>query len=93
MKKFTLRLTDKDYEILNLKAISSNLNKTDLLRLLIRTCFVDDLKDFDNILKDLLISRKYLTNSLNQLARAGHDVNNFREVEKELIKLWQSLVE
>lgn len=93
IKDLSLRLNEEDYILLKIKAEESNLTKNAFLRKIIKLSYVEDIKDFNSNLKDLFILYKSISNNLNQLARAGHDIKNFKEIEKELKQLWQSLVE
>lgn len=90
-KNLSIRLDEKDYKTLEINSKAFEKNKNELIRELIRKADIDDIKAFNENLKEVLILKRSISNNLNQLAKQGHDVKNFKEVEKELEKLWQSL--
>lgn len=91
MKKFTLRLNSTDFEILEKKSMELKKNKNEVLRELLKKSEIEDINNFNKNLKELLILKRSLSNNLNQLAKQGHNIENFEEVKKELEFLWQSL--
>lgn len=90
-KNLSIRLDEKDYKTLEINSKAFEKNKNELIRELIRKADINDIKAFNENLKEVLILKRSISNNLNQLAKQGHDVKNFKEVEKELEKLWQSL--
>lgn len=91
MKNLSLRLDEKDYEILDINSKYLGVTKNEFLRKLIRSTKVKNLEDFNINLKELLIVKRALANNINQLAKQGHSMDNFKKIEKELEELWQSL--
>ena len=91
MKNLSLRLDKKDYEILDVNSKALGVTKNEFLRKLIRSSKVKNLEEFNTNLRELLILKRALSNNINQLAKQGHNMENFIEIEKELDELWQSL--
>lgn len=91
MNRLTLRLDDEDLKIITSKAKKNKTNITETLREMIRKSEIEDIKTYNKNLKELLLLKRSLGNNLNQLAKKGHNIENFEEVKKELEKLWQSL--
>lgn len=91
MKNLSLRLDEKDYKILDINSKALGVTKNEFLRKLIRLSTIENIEEFNANLKELLILKRALSNNINQLAKRGHNVENFEEVKKELEKLWQSL--
>ena len=91
MKNLSLRLDEKDYKILDTNAKALGVNKNEFVRKLIRLSTIENIEEFNANLKELLILKRALSNNINQLAKRGHNIENFEEVKKELEELWQSL--
>lgn len=91
MKNLSVRLNEDDYEKLDIKAKSLGITKNEFIRRIIRLYTIEDIQDFNSNLKELLILKRALSNNLNQLAKKGHNVDNFNEIKKELDELWESL--
>lgn len=91
MKNLSVRLNEDDYEKLDLKAKSLGITKNEFIRRIIRLYTIEDIQDFNSNLKELLILKRALSNNLNQLAKKGHNIDNFNEIKKELDELWESL--
>lgn len=91
MKNLSVRLDEKDYNLLELKAKQLGVTKNEFIRRIIRLSLVENIEEFNKNLKELLIIKRALSNNLNQLAKKGHKLDNFNEIEKELENLWQSL--
>lgn len=91
MKNLSVRLNEDDYEKLDLKAKSLGITKNEFIRRIIRLYMIEDIQDFNSNLKELLILKRALSNNLNQLAKKGHNIDNFNEIKKELDELWESL--
>lgn len=91
MKNLSVRLNEDDYEKLDLKAKSLCITKNEFIRRIIRLYMIEDIQDFNSNLKELLILKRALSNNLNQLAKKGHNIDNFNEIKKELDELWESL--
>lgn len=91
MKNLSVRLNEDDYEKLDIKAKSLGITKNEFIRRIIRLYTIEDIQDFNTNLKELLILKRALSNNLNQLAKKGHNVDNFNEIKKELDELWESL--
>jgi len=91
MKNLSVRLDEKDYNFLELKAKQLGVTKNEFIRRIIRLSLVENIEEFNKNLKELLIIKRALSNNLNQLAKQGHKLDNFNEIEKELENLWQSL--
>lgn len=91
LRDFSLRLDTEDYKALTEQSKQLNQTKNAYLRNLIRLNSVNDIVQFNNNFKEFLLLRRSLTNSLNQLAKEGHNINNFEKIEKGLDELWQYL--
>lgn len=91
MKNLSVRLDEKDYNLLELKAKQLGVTKNEFIRRIIRLSLVENIEEFNKNLKELLIIKRALSNNLNQLTKKGHKLDNFNEIEKELENLWQSL--
>ena len=91
MKNLSLRLDEKDYKILDINSKALGVTKNEFLRKLIRLSTIENIEELNANLKELLILKRALSNNINQLAKRGHNVENFEEVKKELEELWQSL--
>lgn len=91
MKNLSLRLDEKDYKILDINCKALGVTKNEFLRKLIRSSNIKNLDDFNSNLRELLIVKRALSNNINQLAKQGHKMENFKKIEKELEELWQSL--
>lgn len=91
MKNLSLRLDEKDYNILDTNAKALGINKNEFVRKLIRLSTIENIEEFNTNLKELLILKRALSNNINQLAKRGHNMANFEEVREELEELWQSL--
>lgn len=90
-KKLTVRLCDEDYRLLQSKSIDLGKSQNAFFREIIRAIEVDDLKEYNNNLKEILKLKRAISNNLNQLAKQGHYTENFSEIKKELDELWESL--
>lgn len=91
MKNLSLRLDEKDYQILDTNAKALGVNKNEFVRKLIRLSSIENIEEFNANLKELLILKRALSNNINQLAKRGHNMANFEGVREELEELWQSL--
>lgn len=91
--KLTIRLNKKDYNYLKLQSYKLEKNKTETLRELIRKGIFEDVKEFNLNLKELLLVKRSLANSLNQIAKKlnSNSLENFKNIEEELERLWLSL--
>lgn len=93
MKKLTLRLNEKDYNLLVEQCNILETNQNELLRELIRKNNIHDIKEYNVILSDFFRLLKVTSNNLNQLARKSHYSDEVEEIKKELKSIWQSLKE
>ena len=91
MKNLSLRLDEKDYQILDNKSKGLGLSKNEFLRRIIRLSVIENIEEFNSNLKELFLLKRALSNNINQLAKQGHSIDNFDEIKKELDDLWQSL--
>lgn len=91
MKNVSLRLDEKDYKILDTNAKVLEVSKNEFVRNLIRLSSIKNIEEFNSNLKELLILKRALSNNINQLAKKGHNMDNFEEIREELEELWQSL--
>ena len=93
-KNLSLRLDEEDYNLLENQAKLYGVTKNEFLRKLIRKNIVGDLKELNENLKDIYRLKIGIGNSLNQIARKCNvNTLNFKEIQKELDDLWQSLKE
>lgn len=93
-KNLSLRLEEEDYNLLQKQAILYGVTKNEFIRILIRKNLAGDLKELNENLKNLYRLKIGIGNSLNQIARKYNiDTSNFKEIQKELDDLWQSLKE
>ena len=93
-KNLSLRLEEEDYNLLQQQAKLYGVTKNQLIRILIRKNMAGDLKELNENLKNLYRLKIGIGNSLNQIARKCNiDTSNFKEIQKELDDLWQSLKE
>ncbi|MGL4687788.1 MAG: hypothetical protein ACRCVS_03790 [Fusobacteriaceae bacterium] len=91
--KLSVRLNQEDYDKLNVQVEHLKISKNDFFRELIRKDMVNDIKQFNDNLKELFIIRKSLTTSLNQIARKvnSEQLKTGKILEEELEQLWQLL--
>ena len=77
-KNLSLRLDEEDYEF---------------VRVLIRKNMLGDIQELNENLKDIFRLKVSIGNNLNQIAKKCNSktISDFREIQKELDDLWQSL--
>lgn len=66
MKNLSLRLDEKDYKILDISAKALGINKNEFVRKLIRLSSMENIKEFNANLKELLILKRAVSNNINQ---------------------------
>lgn len=91
--KLTVRLNEEDYRKLKYQSDNLEKNKTETIRELIRKGIHTDIKEFNLNLKELLLIKRSIANSLNQIFKKlnNSSLEEFKKIEKDLDKLWQSL--
>lgn len=91
--KLTVRLNEEDYRKLKYQSDNLEKNKTETIRELIRKGIHTDIKEFNLNLKELLLIKRSIANSLNQISKKlnNSSLEEFKKIEKDLDKLWQSL--
>lgn len=94
-KNLSLRLEEEDYNLLQQQAKLYGVTKNEFVRVLIRKNIVGDLKELNENLKDIFKLKVSIGNNLNQIAKKCNSktISDFREIQKELDDLWQSLKE
>lgn len=92
-KNLSLRLEEEDYNLLENQAKLYGVTKNEFIRILIRKNMIGDIKELNENLKDIFRVKIGIGNNLNQIAKKCNSktILNFREIEKELEELWQSL--
>ena len=91
-KNLSLRLEEKDYNLLETQAKLYGVTKNEFIRILIRKNLAGDLKELNKNLIDIYKLNIGMANNLNQIAKkCNYDTSNFMEIKKELDDLWQSL--
>ena len=99
MIKFTLRLTEDEKKLLDIKADELGKSKNEVLRYLINNKLEDTKKEFDllneldNNYKELGFQIKKIGTVLNQINKnfyRGKNIN-IEEIEEVLEELWQSI--
>lgn len=91
--KLTVRLNEEDYRKLKYQSDNLEKNKTETIREFIRKGIHIDIKEFNLNLKELLLIKRSIANSLNQISKKlnNSSLEEFEKIEKDLEKLWQSL--
>lgn len=92
-KNLSLRLNESDYEELENQAKILGVTKNEFVRILIRKNMLGDIKELNENLKAIYRLKIGIGNSLNQIARKCNSktISDFREIQRELDELWQSL--
>lgn len=92
-KNLSLRLDEEDYKKLEEQAKIFNVTKNEYVRILIRRNMLGDIQELNENLKAIYRLKIGIGNSLNQIARKCNSktISDFREIQKELDELWQSL--
>lgn len=99
MIKFTLRLTEDEKKLLDIKADELGKSKNEVLKFLINNKLEDTKKEFDllneleNNYKDLGFQIKKIGIVLNQINKNFYSGKNIKieEIEEVLEELWQSI--
>ena len=92
-KNLSLRLDEEDYKKLEVQAKIFNVTKNEYVRILIRRNMLGDIQELNENLKAIYRLKIGIGNSLNQIARKCNSktISDFREIQRELDELWQSL--
>lgn len=92
-KNLSLRLDEKDYNLLETQAKLYGVTKNEFVRVLIRKNMLGDIQELNENLKDIFRLKVSIGNNLNQIAKKCNSktISDFREIQKELDDLWQSL--
>ena len=92
-KNLSLRLDEEDYKKLEEQAKIFNVTKNEYVRILIRRNILGDIQELNENLKAIYRLKIGIGNSLNQIARKCNSktISDFREIQRELDELWQSL--
>lgn len=93
MKKLTVRLDNHDHEILVKECELLKCSQNQLFRELLRSNLTFDIKEQNDLLKEILRLLKIASNNLNQIAKQTHYTSDVESIKKELNKIWQSLKE
>ena len=99
MIKFTLRLTEDEKKLLDIKSDELGKSKNEILKYLINNKLEDTKKEFDllneleNNYKDLGFQLKKIGTVLNQINKNFYLGKNIKieEIEEVLEELWQSI--
>lgn len=92
-KNLSIRLEEEDYLLLEQQAKIMGVNKNEFIRILIRKNMVGDIQELNQNLKDIFKLKISIGNNLNQIAKKCNSktISDFKEIQKELDELWQSL--
>ena len=92
-KNLSLRLDEEDYNLLETQAKLYGVTKNEFGRVLIRKNMLGDIQELNENLKDIFRLKVSIGNNLNQIAKKCNSktISDFREIQKELDDLWQSL--
>ena len=92
-KNLSLRLDEEDYNVLETQAKLYGVTKNEFVRILIRRNMLGDIQELNENLKAIYRLKIGIGNSLNQIARKCNSktISDFREIQRELDELWQSL--
>lgn len=92
-KNLSLRLDEEDYNLLENQAKLYGVTKNEFVRVLIRKNMLGDIQELNENLKDIFRLKVSIGNNLNQIAKKCNSktISDFREIQKELDDLWQSL--
>ena len=92
-KNLSLRLDKEDYNLLETQAKLYGVTKNEFVRVLIRKNMLGDIQELNENLKDIFRLKVSIGNNLNQIAKKcnSKNISDFREIQKELDDLWQSL--
>lgn len=92
-KNLSLRLDEEDYNLLETQAKLYGVTKNEFARVLIRKNMLGDIQELNENLKDIFRLKVSIGNNLNQIAKKCNSktISDFREIQKELDDLWQSL--
>lgn len=99
MVKFTLRLTEEEKQILDIKSKELNKSKNDILRYLINNNLIkieDEIKiyeELNNNFKDYAFQLKKFGTVLNQINKNFYNGKNekIENIDNILEELWQSI--
>lgn len=92
-KNLSLRLDEEDYNLLETQAKLYGVTKNEFVRVLIRKNMLGDIQELNENLKNIFRLKINIGNNLNQIAKKCNSktISDFREIQKELDDLWQSL--
>lgn len=92
-KNLSLRLDEEDYNLLETQAKLYGVTKNEFVRVLIRKNMLGDIQELNENLKDIFRLKVSVGNNLNQITKKCNSktISDFREIQKELDDLWQSL--
>ncbi len=92
-KNLSIRLEEEDYLLLEQQAKIMGVTKNEFIRILIRKNMVGDIQELNQNLKDIFKLKISIGNNLNQIAKKCNSktISDFKEIQKELDELWQSL--
>ena len=92
-KNLSLRLDEEDYNLLETQAKLYGVTKNEFVRVLIRKNMLGDIQELNENLKDIFRLKVSIGNNLNKIAKKCNSktISDFREIQKELDDLWQSL--
>ena len=92
-KNLSLRLDEEDYNLLETQAKLYGVTKNEFVRVLIRKNMLGDIQELNENLKDIFRLKVSIGNNLNQIDKKCNSktISDFREIQKELDDLWQSL--
>lgn len=92
-KNLSLRLDEEDYLLLEQQAKIMGVTKNEFVRILIRRNMLGDIQELNQNLKDIFRLKVNIGNNLNQIAKKCNSktISDFKEIQKELDELWQSL--
>lgn len=93
----TLRLNQKDHDMLVHQARQLNLNHADFFRELIRKNKFEDIKKTNEYLQELRFLTRNLSNNINQIAKKINsniildELEEVKTIKEEVNKVWQLL--
>ena len=90
-KKLTLRLDDNDYKLLEDKRELLGCSQNKFFIELLKSVNVENLKEYNQYIKDIFRILKITSNNLNQIAKKVNNSDNLNNIEKELEEIWQFL--
>ncbi|MDY6171701.1 MAG: plasmid mobilization relaxosome protein MobC [Fusobacterium necrophorum] len=95
--KFTVRLKKIDQLKLKAQAKELNISQSELIRELIRKNFGADIKEHNELIKEIRIQLRGLSTNINQIAKKVNskklldELEEAKRIHKEVDRIWQLL--